>query len=353
MEFKDQIKAIASKIEDARNKIHTEEATKNAFIMPFIQALGYDVFDPNEVVPEFTADLGIKQGEKIDYAIFKDGVPIILVECKKANADLNVNNESQLFRYFHAASAKFAILTNGIIYKFYTDLDEKNKMDTTPFLSFNILKIKDNQITELAKFQKEAFNSDEIFSVANVLKFSTEFRRVINAEMSEPSKDFIKFFIKKVYTGVVTDRIIDQFAGAIKNTIAQYITDSVNERLDAAKIDKSGDKQGLEISDDLKMPKIITTDEEIEAFHIVRAILCQSVPLERVNYRDAQSYFAVLFDDNNRKTICRLYLSGSKKYIGIVDKKKNEDKILINSIDDIYKNGEKLISIASFYNSEK
>lgn len=348
-EFKNKIRDIAVKIESTKNSVNTEEATKNAFIMPFIRALGYDVFDPNEVVPEFTADVGIKQGEKIDYAIFKDGEPIILIECKKAGADLSAGNENQLFRYFTSSSAKFAILTNGITYKFFTDLDEKNKMDTTPFLSFSILKIKDSHLSELLKFQKENFNFDEILSTANILKYSNEFRSVIANEMKEPSKEFIKFFIKKVYTGVVTERIIDQFSELIKSLLSQYINENVNERLEAA-LNKEAEPSA-EV-DELKMPKIITTDEEIEAFHIIRAILCRSVSLDRVFYRDAQSYFAILFDDNNRKTICRLYLSGNKKYIGIMDKNKNEDKILISSIDDIYKHSQKIIEIANFYSKE-
>lgn len=348
-EFKNKIRDIAVKIESTKNSVNTEEATKNAFIMPFIRALGYDVFDPNEVVPEFTADVGIKQGEKIDYAIFKDGEPIILIECKKAGADLSAGNENQLFRYFTSSSAKFAILTNGITYKFFTDLDEKNKMDTTPFLSFSILKIKDSHLSELLKFQKENFNFNEILGTANILKYSNEFRSVIANEMKEPSKEFIKFFIKKVYTGVVTEKIIDQFSELIKSLLSQYINENVNERLEAA-LNKET-KPSAEV-DELKMPKIITTDEEIEAFHIIRAILCRSVSLDRVFYRDAQSYFAILFDDNNRKTICRLYLSGNKKYIGIMDKNKNEDKILISSIDDIYKHSQKIIEIANFYNEE-
>lgn len=349
-EFKNKIRDIATKIESTKNNVCTEEATKNAFIMPFIRALGYDVFDPNEVVPEFTADVGIKQGEKIDYAIFKDGEPIVLIECKKAGVDLNAGNESQLFRYFTATPAKFAILTNGITYKFFTDLDDKNKMDTTPFLSFNILKIKDSHLSELLKFQKESFNFDEILSTANTLKYSNEFRSVIADEMKEPSKEFIKFFIKKVYTGVVTERIIDQFSGLIKDLLSQYINENVNERLEAA-LNKET-KPNTDVSDEIKMPKIITTDEEIEAFHIIRAILCQSVQLDRVYYRDAQSYFAILFDDNNRKTLCRLYLSENKKYIGIMDKNKNEDRILINSIGDIYKHSQKIIEIANFYSKE-
>src|SRR5215207_4868836 len=123
MDFKDFIKQLGDRAAKMKDKILTEEATKNAFIMPFIQMMGYDVFNPLEVVPEFIADIGIKKGEKVDYAIIKDGNPIVLIECKHWSADLNPHN-SQLFRYFHTTSAKFGILTNGIVYRWYTDLIE-------------------------------------------------------------------------------------------------------------------------------------------------------------------------------------------------------------------------------------
>ena len=134
MDFKDQIKQLSDRVVKLKENIQTEEATKTAFIMPMIQALGYDVFDPTEVVPEYTCDIGIKKGEKIDYAIHKDGQPIILIECKHWKEDLSSHN-GQLFRYFHVSNARFGILTNGIIYRFYTDLVEKNKMDESRSLN--------------------------------------------------------------------------------------------------------------------------------------------------------------------------------------------------------------------------
>jgi hypothetical protein len=142
MDFKDQLKVISDRVTKLKEQISTEEATKNAFIMPFLQALGYDVFNPIEVVPEFVSDIGLKKGEKIDYAIFKDGSPTILIECKHWAQNLNIH-DGQLLRYFHVSKAKFGLLTNGITYRFYSDLVEPNKMDEKPFLEFNIHEIKD------------------------------------------------------------------------------------------------------------------------------------------------------------------------------------------------------------------
>jgi hypothetical protein len=117
MDFADTFKLLADRVNRLRDNIQTEEATKNALIMPFIQTLGYDVFNPLEVVPEYITDVGIKKGEKIDYAIFKDGHPAILIECKHWRENLDLH-DGQLLRYFHVSKAKFGILTNGIVYRF-------------------------------------------------------------------------------------------------------------------------------------------------------------------------------------------------------------------------------------------
>ena len=146
MDFVDQLKQFSKRVETMRETVQTEEATKTAIIMPFFAMLGYDVFNPLEFVPEFTADVGIKKGEKVDYAIIKDGEPVILIECKSISEKLE-KHDSQLFRYFGTTSAKFAILTNGIMYRFYTDLDSPNKMDDDPFLTINILDVRDNQVS--------------------------------------------------------------------------------------------------------------------------------------------------------------------------------------------------------------
>lgn len=157
MDFNERLNALSSKIKEQINSIVTEEATKNAFVMPFIHnVLGYDVFDPREVTPEFVCDVGTKKGEKIDYAIMKNNEVQILIECKKIGEPLNINHASQLFRYFHVTNARISILTNGQIYKFFTDLDAPNKMDEKPFLEVDLLEIDENIIPELNKLTKSS-----------------------------------------------------------------------------------------------------------------------------------------------------------------------------------------------------
>jgi hypothetical protein len=191
MDFKDEIKQLGERIAKLKMQIQTEEATKNAFIMPFIKALGYDVFNPMEVVPEFVADIGIKKGEKIDYAIFKDDKPTILIECKHWEQNLNLH-DGQLLRYFHVSKAKFGLLTNGIEYRFYSDLVEPNKMDEKPFLEFKIADIKDSQIEELKKFHKSYFDIDSIVNTASELKYTNELKQLLHKELNTPSAEFVK-----------------------------------------------------------------------------------------------------------------------------------------------------------------
>jgi hypothetical protein len=173
MDFIDVIKALGEKVNRLKDSILTEEATKNAFVMPFIAALGYDVFNPFEVIPEFVADLGIKKGEKVDYCIQKDNQPIIIVECKHWKEGLDVHN-SQLHRYFHVTTTRFGILTNGIIYRFYTDLVEPNKMDDKPFWEINISDMSEANVMELKKFHKTGFDVSQILSTASELKYTRE-----------------------------------------------------------------------------------------------------------------------------------------------------------------------------------
>ena len=144
MDFIEEIRNLSTRIIKQKDVIQTEEATKTAFVMPFINLLGYDVFNPTEVVPEYTADIGTKQGEKVDYAIFKDNEVIMLIECKKYGEDLSDVHTSQLYRYFSVAHARIAVLTDGVLYRFYTDLEESNIMDTKPFLEFSICLIFSN-----------------------------------------------------------------------------------------------------------------------------------------------------------------------------------------------------------------
>ena len=187
MEFSESIKQFAERVSTLKESISTEEATKMSLIVPMFQILGYDVFNPTEFCPEYVADVGIKKGEKVDYAILENEKPTILIECKSCSEQLD-KHSSQLFRYFGTTPAKFGILTNGIIYRFYTDLEESNKMDMVPFLEVDMLNLKDSTINELKKFCKENFDKEKIFSTAEELKYSGLIKNTLSTAFFISSK---------------------------------------------------------------------------------------------------------------------------------------------------------------------
>lgn len=352
MDFKDSIKQISERVLKLKENLPTEEATKNALILPFISALGYDVFNPLEVLPEMTCDIGTKKGEKIDYAILKDGEPIILIECKHWQQDLNLH-DNQLLRYFNVSKAKFGILTNGIVYRFYTDLAKPNVMDEKPFLEVDIENLKEPQFEELKKFHKSYFDIENILSSASELKYMGELKQIILNEFTSPTPDLVRYLGKQVYEGVFTPRILEQFTTLVRRAVNSYINDIISDRLKSA-MGEIEDVENTQAKTEQSAPveqtesKIVTTDEELEAFFIVKAILRHTISADRITYRDAQSYFSVFIDDNNRKCVCRLYLDSFKnKRIVFLDDDKNEHVNKISTVDDIYNFEQELVAAAS------
>ena len=355
MDFKDQLKALSERVEKLLPQIQTEEATKNALIMPFIQILGYDVFNPFEVSPEYTADLGLKKGEKVDYAIMKDGEPIILIECKCHSEQLNPYN-SQLFRYFHTTKAKFGMLTNGINYFFYTDLVEINKMDEVPFLEFNLTDLKDNVIEELKKFSKSYFDLEKILNSASELKYTNEIKAVLAKEIANPSENFVKFFAKQIYKGIITAKILEQFTVVTKKSFSQFLNETINDRLKSAlnkeneenKITEHQIETGVQELEE-KTPQ--TTEHELEAFFIVKSILRPNVESSRVSYKETLHYIEVQLDENTRKRVCRVWLNTKKNYLSLFDENKKETRHEIHSLDDIYTYSAELIKTAERFSN--
>lgn len=360
MDFKDSIRQISERVEGLKENLHTEEATKNALILPFISALGYDVFNPLEVLPEMCCDIGTKKGEKVDYAIMRDGKPIILIECKHWEQDLSLH-DNQLLRYFNVSEAKFGVLTNGIVYKFYTDLEEPNRMDTRPFLEVNLLDLRDTQVEELKKFHKSYFNVNNILSSASELKYLGELRTVIGKEFTTPTPDLVRYFGKQVYDGVFSPKVLEQFTGLVKRTIGNIINDTISERLKAAiKEEDEAPTKAAEASVGAETTrtteeapaapasKIVTTEEELQAYYIIKALLLGTVPTKRVTYKDTQTYFAVFIEGTSRKTLCRLYFdSPTNKRLTFLDDSRRELHNKIKSIDDIYNFREELIAAAT------
>ena len=349
MGFEEAIAQMSEKVQSLKSNVETEEATKNAFVLPFINTvLGYDIFNPNEVIPEFTADIGIKKKEKVDYALVLDGQVQVIIECKKVGSPLSLENASQLYRYFACTHARIGVLTNGQIWNFYMDLDEPNRMDSRPFLILDLLDIDKSILQELKKLTKPSFNISSIASSAEELKYVGALKRVIADEFKNPSDSFVKTLSSKVYDGAFRQNILAKFHPLVEKALKQFLTDQVNDRLttalgaeDAPKAPKEtpndNSKEDKETGELLEEDNgIVTTKLEIEGFYIVKAIARSEVDASRVTMRDAKSYCAIFLDDNNRRPVARLYFNTKQKYIGIFDENKECTRHPITSLDDIF-----------------
>ncbi len=356
LDFADRVREMAERFKRRVDHIKTEEATKTALVMPFISNVwGYNVSDPTEVVPEFTADVGIKKGEKVDYAILKDDKPIILFECKRQGANLNEEQASQLHRYFAVVpTARFGVLTDGIIYRFYSDLERPNVMDAQPFLEFNMLGFEEDLAEELKKFTKSSFDLDQILTTASELKYTREIKRILAVEWSSPSDEFVRFLASRVRSGGTTKVVIQRFKETAKLALHQFLSDRARERLEqAASLEQKPQEQ--QTSSEAKEREepgdhgVVTSEEELEGYYIVKAILREVVDAKRVSIRDVKSYCGILLDNNNVKPICRLHFNRPQKYLGLFDEQKHEERVPIDGLDDIYKYTDRLKATVGYY----
>jgi len=341
MELKLKLEQLHQRVNGLKEQIQTEEATKNAFVMPFIQILGYDIFNPTEVIPEHICDIGTKKGEKVDYVIRKNNEPILIFECKhwKENADAH---NSQLHRYYHVSKARFGVLTNGRVYNFYADLEKPNIMDEKPFLTIDIEDLKDNSIKILESFTKNGYNLETILDSAEALKYIKAIRKEFEKEIENPSDELVKLLVNRFFDKPLTASRMLAFKEYAKKALSISINESISDRLKSAlnineTIKKQEDKR-VDVADDgSDVSKIVTTEEEQEAFQIVKAILREKISSERIAPRDTQSYFGVLLDDNNRKPICRFHFNTAKKYIETFHNGKDAgERTLLNNLDELY-----------------
>ena len=341
----DRMTEISKRMRARLSRVNTEEATKNALVMPFINnVLGYNVFDPHEVVPEYTTDVGTKKGEKVDYALMQDDDPIVLFECKKYQTNLDDEPASQLYRYFGVSQARFGVLTDGIIYRFFADLDEANKMDLKPFFEIDMLDFTDAEVEGLKRFTKPFFNLDQILSTAKDLKYTREIKRILTNEWAEPSEEFVRFIAGQVYSGSRTKAIIEQFSRITKRALSQFLNERINARLTSALQEAPAEPTEVAEPDAEATDEddgIVTTEDEWQAFFLIKAILRSEVSPDRVTIRDRKSYCGILLDNNGRKPICRLYFNRKQKSIALFDGE-SQERISIDSIDDLFGYGDRL-----------
>lgn len=344
--IKSSLKNISVIFDKSNQLISTEEATKNALVMPMLQALGYNVFNPMEVMPEYVADIGTKKGEKVDYALIENGEPTILIECKHWEENLD-KHISQLYRYFGTTPARIGILTNGVEYRVFTDLENKNVMDKAPFFTFTIKDKEDNIISQLSSFHKSNFSSETIIKKASHLKKHLLVEQAVKKELESPSDNFIKLLIKTGFgeeKRVFEQTIID-FKPIVKQAIVSVISKKVSNRLNDA-IEKTEPKLEAEA---VIVSDIVTTQDELDAHSIIKAIVSKVISPDRVILKDAKSYCAILVDNNNRKPICKLWFDRNDMFITTTNAERVETKHSINNVSDIYNYVDEILNSTQKY----
>lgn len=350
-DFEAKVEALAARSKNAQRQAMTEEATKTSVIMPFIQALGFDVFNLDEVVPEFISDVGTKKGEKVDYVVKIDGKIAMLIEAKPISTKLGDAQYTQLFRYFTVTEARLAILTNGHDVWFFSDTEEPNKMDKKPFFTFNLQKHDKTEIADLARFRKTSFEIEAIIEAASNLKYTRDAATFLKRQLDNPDDDFVRFIGRQIHDGAVTKNVLEQIKPALQAALDQIIRDRIQDRLsitfqDSKPTKTPEDAQAAEED----ATDIVTTDDEWEGFRIVRAIAARHVLVERITIRDSKSYCSIIMDDNNRKPICRLYFNSSTtKNVGIFDVDKKEAKFRVDGPQDLYGHYEAIESVIKGY----
>lgn len=363
MELLSKLSELAETISDITDTLTDEETTKHACVMPFIGILGYNVFNPNEVKPEYDADIPMKKGEKVDYAILQEGKPIILIEVKRYGSDLNHVPAAQLNRYFAQVPAKVGIVTDGVIYRFFSDLEKTNLMDQRPFMEINLNNLQEQTVRKLLEFTKQYYDEKKVRDTASELKYTREIKKMLSAQYDEPSEDFVKFMAASVYSGRMTHQTVEMFMPITKQAVRLFVSDKFREIQDRVAEDlvdaqpkQRGEDEELESEGD---DGIVTTEEELQGYYIVRALLAGRIDLNRVVYRDTRSYFGILLDNNNRKPICRLRFNISeKKHIELFRHDESTDERVstienINDLDDLLKYAADFKSIVEFYESRE
>lgn len=339
MPFEDDLVDFTKKLALKKKGITTEETTKIALILPFLRILGYDVENPQELKAEYSEDVGVKKSEKIDLAVCIENEVKMLIECKAANIKLTSNHYDQLYRYFSVSDVKIAVLTNGSIYQFFTDYDNPGRMDENPFLEVDLRYLTDKKIESLNLFTKDNFLLEKIQEHVEELKYRQLIHDALLEEISYPSDELMHVIAKKVYHGILR--------GSRKKFFEKIIAEEIKDVFD-----NDYERDLLDV---------ITIDEEMEGFYIVRAILSEIIDSDRVSIRDRKSYCGVLLDDNHHYPICRLYFNDLDNlvvaFFDSMQKDKHggrvEEKIAINKVVDIYNYKEKLLETVRGYDKIK
>lgn len=320
MTFKEELQKLSVQIAERKKHITNEETTKQALIIPFLQVLGYDVFSPLEVKPEYGSDFAKKKGEKVDYAIYKNNKPIIFIEAKTV-AENTASHDAQLARYFNATpEVKFAVITNGETYKFFTDLNANNLMDENPFAVINLSDLSLSDIEVLDKFRKEVFDAETLVKYAEDLIYTNNLNNKLRELFKNPPDDFIRYLIKDFSDTRITINVIDRFRPIVKKSISNALLELVSQGLSQSSVPEDVQSETTQKVDvletELKQQKEVrTTEEELKCFEIIKKTLIKAGKnISDLGNKDTTVYFAV-YNKNIFNWFMRISLDTQKKFI--------------------------------------
>ena len=361
MAFTHDLRAFAEQALEKRDYITTEEATKSALIVPFLRVLGYDDTNPTEVIPEYIADGGHRTDRKVDYALCPFPAdppkPTIIIECKSCTHVLTDRHTSQLHRYFPFTPARFGILTNGLTYQFYTDVKAPNVMGPDPFLEIDLSALTPAAIQELEGFTKARFELDTATKHAAQLQYTRAVKQKFIAYYETPDDAplddaWVGYFVDQVSDKRNTPTLRRQFAPLVARAFRQFVNDHVHTQGGVApRAPEAMPSQETVLHEDRALDaKTITTEEEVQALYIIKALLRGRVEPDRISLRDRQTYCNVLLDDNQNKRLCRLWFNNpQKKQLSLFDADKQEQKVPLRSLDDLYQFADQLIAAVDRY----
>lgn len=227
------------------------------------------------------------------------------------------------------------------------------------FFTINLFDLRDQEIDELEKFHKSSFDVNNVFSTAEDLKYANQIKFFLSELFKDPGTDFINLIISHdIYNGRKNQAIVEKFRPIVKKSITQYINDLVNDRIKAALNQAQPNKQITQNTTTNSSPvdsehinKISTIQEELEAFAIIKILLKDNIPLDKITYKDTESYFGILYDNNTWKWICRLILDSNKKYLILPDENRKPQKYSIKSVNDLFSYSDQLKKVVERYTS--
>jgi len=319
MSFRDAVRTLANQIEERRKHVQTEEAAKQSLILPFLHLLGFDIWNPSECIPEYKAGWA-KVAEKVDYALLISSKLSIFVEAKGPNEVL-VNYDPQLAKYFNSTpEVKFCVITNGIQYRFFTDLQERNLLDKKPFFEFNFEDFNEADIAVLERFRKEVFNVDSLVGYAEDLVFLSALKAQFKSLLREPSDDFVRFAVgeAQLVDGRLTQKVIDRFRPLVKESISAAILEIVGQSLSpVAATPEPPPVAEEEIPAEEAPSRIQTTEEELRFYQVIKECVAEHVPdVDKIRHQDTERYFAVLYNTSTRWFV-RMVYQRERKIVGI------------------------------------